>query len=619
MGFPAAMLEDTSFLGSCTQPAAVRAGRERRLRGRSRGSAPWSAAARAEDAGRGARARTTSSPATSTRCRRRWIPGRRPAPGPRHERPRRALLDPKRTVAGGRRPAGEAPARHREREQRPAQQPAPPPPGPRPRAARRPHHAVPQGPGRRSCPRCTLAAPGDRAPRQGGVRLLRVRGVPRRRIAQLDVRDQLVVAGIESHICVAQTVLGALGTGFTVHVAADAVGSRTAENREVGLRRMERAGAVSPARRWPSTSCWAAATPPPSRRCCPTSRLTPGGNRAPICVYHAQREKTRTDCGLAVNTGGGDAPGLNAVLRAVTLTALNRGFEVFGIQKGYLGLLDTKYLVPLTSDSVRGITHLGGSILGTNNRGNPLAIRVVEGGQERYVDVSDQAVDNFRDLGFDGLIAIGGDGSLKIAGRPGQEGHPHHRRPQDDRQRPRRHLRDLRLRDRGGHRHRRHRQAALHGGEPRARDGGRGHGPLLRMDRAARRRRRLRRRDPDPRDPLRPREGLPEGHAARAGRPPLLDGGVRGGRAARRTASSTTIETAHDGREARLGGIAEKVAAEIAKRTGKETRSMVLGHLQRGGSRPRTTGCSPCATAPPPCAWPRKAGGAPWSRSTRRR
>ena len=95
---------------------------------------------------------------------------------------------------------------------------------------------------------------------------------------------------------------------------------------------------------------------------------------------------------LAINTGGGDAPGLNAVLRAVTLTALNKGFEVIGIQKGYLGLLDTKYLVPLTAESVRGITHLGGSILGTNNRGNPLAIRVVEGGQERFVDVSDQAV-----------------------------------------------------------------------------------------------------------------------------------------------------------------------------------------------------------------------------------
>ena len=64
------------------------------------------------------------------------------------------------------------------------------------------------------------------------------------RVAGLALRDQLVVAGIESHICVAQTVLGALAKGFTVHVAADAVGSRTAENREVGLRRMETAGAV---------------------------------------------------------------------------------------------------------------------------------------------------------------------------------------------------------------------------------------------------------------------------------------------------------------------------------------------------------------------------------------
>jgi nicotinamidase-related amidase len=64
------------------------------------------------------------------------------------------------------------------------------------------------------------------------------------RMAGLALRDQIVVAGIESHICVAQTVLGALAKGFNVHVAADAVGSRTAENRAIGLRRMEAAGAV---------------------------------------------------------------------------------------------------------------------------------------------------------------------------------------------------------------------------------------------------------------------------------------------------------------------------------------------------------------------------------------
>jgi isochorismate hydrolase len=64
------------------------------------------------------------------------------------------------------------------------------------------------------------------------------------RIAQLGGRDQLVVAGVEAHICVAQTVLGALSRGFNVHVAADAIGSRAVENREIGLRRMEAAGAV---------------------------------------------------------------------------------------------------------------------------------------------------------------------------------------------------------------------------------------------------------------------------------------------------------------------------------------------------------------------------------------
>jgi len=65
------------------------------------------------------------------------------------------------------------------------------------------------------------------------------------RLAALEGRDQLVVAGIESHICVAQTVLGALERGYAVHVASDAIGSRTAENRAVGLDRMSRAGAVA--------------------------------------------------------------------------------------------------------------------------------------------------------------------------------------------------------------------------------------------------------------------------------------------------------------------------------------------------------------------------------------
>ena len=69
---------------------------------------------------------------------------------------------------------------------------------------------------------------------------------------------------------------------------------------------------------------------------------------------------------IAVNTGGGDAPGLNAVIRALTVAALRNGWEVTGIREGYGGLIDMppgEGLVPLDRDSVRGITHLGGTIL----------------------------------------------------------------------------------------------------------------------------------------------------------------------------------------------------------------------------------------------------------------
>ncbi|RMD97886.1 MAG: ATP-dependent 6-phosphofructokinase [Deltaproteobacteria bacterium] len=127
---------------------------------------------------------------------------------------------------------------------------------------------------------------------------------------------------------------------------------------------------------------------------------------------------------LAVNTGGGDAPGLNAVIRAVTLSAIHKGHEVYGIRKGYLGLQDTGQLIRLDASAVRGITHLGGSILGANNRGNPFALPVREDGEIRYIDASEQIIQNFRSFGFDGLIAIGGDGSLKIAHELQKKGIP---------------------------------------------------------------------------------------------------------------------------------------------------------------------------------------------------
>jgi ATP-dependent phosphofructokinase / diphosphate-dependent phosphofructokinase len=116
---------------------------------------------------------------------------------------------------------------------------------------------------------------------------------------------------------------------------------------------------------------------------------------------------------IAINTGGGDAPGLNAVIRAVVLASEQRGWEVWGIRSGYDGLLGLEDgVIPLTADSVRGITHLGGTILGTSNRGNPFEMATAAGGLE---DRSATVAERFRERGFDALVAIGGDGSLAIA------------------------------------------------------------------------------------------------------------------------------------------------------------------------------------------------------------
>ncbi len=121
---------------------------------------------------------------------------------------------------------------------------------------------------------------------------------------------------------------------------------------------------------------------------------------------------------IAINTGGGDAPGLNAVIRAIVVSALNRGWEVFGIEEGYGGLLDDEpgALVSLSREHVRGITHRGGTILGTTNRGNPFAWPAEkEDGSVELRDRSDEILAAFRRHRLDALIAIGGDGSLHIA------------------------------------------------------------------------------------------------------------------------------------------------------------------------------------------------------------
>jgi len=119
---------------------------------------------------------------------------------------------------------------------------------------------------------------------------------------------------------------------------------------------------------------------------------------------------------IAINTGGGDAPGLNAVIRAATLAALRRGWQVLGIERGYQGLLDERSIRTLDRQAVRGIGHLGGTILGAVNRGHPFAYPTQAGdGSVTTTDRSDEVITNFRRLGIDALIAIGGDGSMRIA------------------------------------------------------------------------------------------------------------------------------------------------------------------------------------------------------------
>src|SRR5262245_51710373 len=128
---------------------------------------------------------------------------------------------------------------------------------------------------------------------------------------------------------------------------------------------------------------------------------------------------------IAINTGGGDAPGLNAVIRALALRALNRGWEVIGIKRGYEGLLENRpdSLIPLDRNGVRGIVHLGGTILGTTNRGDPFRYPIVQSdGTKVAGDVSHKIVERFAELGIDALVTLGGDGTMAIARKLMQRG-----------------------------------------------------------------------------------------------------------------------------------------------------------------------------------------------------
>lgn len=127
---------------------------------------------------------------------------------------------------------------------------------------------------------------------------------------------------------------------------------------------------------------------------------------------------------IGILTGGGDCPGLNAVVRGVTKSALRRGWEVIGFRDGYRGLVEKDFL-RLGDSDVSGIIIRGGTILGTSNTANPFAYTLPPlGSAEKPGDLSKLAFKNFKDLGLGALVAIGGDGTLTMAQQLFEKGMP---------------------------------------------------------------------------------------------------------------------------------------------------------------------------------------------------
>lgn len=288
---------------------------------------------------------------------------------------------------------------------------------------------------------------------------------------------------------------------------------------------------------------------------------------------------------ICINTGGGDAPGLNAVIEAVTMAAYNRQWEVYGIKCGYTGLLNTEEIITLTPEKVNGIASVGGTILGSTNKGNPFMMPISNAaGEMEERDVSDRVMENFRRLRFDALVAVGGDGSLEIAHRFAQKGMPVIGVPKtiDN--------------DMGGTVitfgfdtavsiateaiDRLHSTAKSHDRimvvEVMGRNAGfialnsgiSGNADVILIPEI-------------PFDIEKVCDKLMDNHlhGQKYGIVVVAEGALPvGGDVVIKSSGET-------GRQhVVLGGIAEHVAKEIAKRTGKDTRSMVLGHLQRGGS-----------------------------------
>ncbi len=127
---------------------------------------------------------------------------------------------------------------------------------------------------------------------------------------------------------------------------------------------------------------------------------------------------------IAVLTGGGDCPGLNAVIKGLVRCSISEyGWEVLGIYDGFDGLLESRSTV-LTSKMMSGLQQKGGTILGTSNRGNPMRYPMVENGKHIFKDVTGEIVKNIKKMKIDVLVAVGGDGTMKIAQAMYEKGVP---------------------------------------------------------------------------------------------------------------------------------------------------------------------------------------------------
>ena len=163
-----------------------------------------------------------------------------------------------------------------------------------------------------------------------------------------------------------------------------------------------------------------------------TTSVTASSQRHHQQRFDHHRAMTDIRC-IGICTGGGDAPGLNAVIRAAVKCAfLKYNWKIIGIPDGFDGLIWPEKSYELTLKHVSGILPRGGTILGTTNRGNPFKYCTVENGQEVTRDISDEVIANARKLGIDAVISIGGDGSQTIALRAVPSRHEDRGRAQDD-------------------------------------------------------------------------------------------------------------------------------------------------------------------------------------------